>query len=254
MKVNLGQFLAAKRYPFEQFLESVSDGRQQFELMRELTGYKALRFTSKQLEKSRFQKALAVGAYLSELGDASDQDFQRLADEMSSEDWTFSIRFHPFHYIREGLDALTLIGSAFKNSLVDLHHVSARMAAISTFDGFDSAEYKTESTKAAGLILSACSLHSAFIDSARRIADEVFPRSLPFHRARTKVISQSAKQHAFLRDLRNCYLHYTIQIPNMTKQLGQGREEYEFFLDGRDLLSLGFSWKALAKEYILRNV
>ena len=249
--MDLFQFLAAKRIPLETFLETIDDGQQQFSLMRSMPGIESLRFTSLQKERHRFRIAMATGAYLSELGDPQNPEFLKIVDGMSADDWAFSIRFHPFHDFVESLDALALIGSAFKNSIIDLHHVAARMSAVSTLDSFHSHDYRTESTKAAGLVLSICSLHSAFIDAMRRISSEVFSQHPAFKKAHRKVIANSLRQHVFLKDLRNCYLHYAIQIPDMSKEIGPGREEFDFFLDGRELLGLGFAWKVPAKSYIL---
>ncbi len=124
------------------------------------------------------------------------------------------------------------------------------MASAARISWWDSIEYNTAQQQAAGSLLSIGSLHSAFVDASRKLREKQFGKFSRADRALKRIYGPVKAEHDFLKDLRNCLLHYGIQKPEVKIFFSENDEKYRFYLRVRLLLDCGYDWKKSTRHFL----
>lgn len=251
MATNLIGFLRQLRYPLWEFFSAVQNGEQQ-RLLIEQYGVAFLReYDFRDDEFRKLNRAIAMAQFMSHGGSISATNFRETVEQMTEEEWILALRHSPYHEKHARLEGLELNLEALKNEILNLHSIAGRMASAARISWFDAVDYDTAQRQAAGTLLAIGSLHAAHIDTSRTLREKQFGEKQHIaDRAVKRICKPVAAQHDFLKDLRNCVLHYSIPKPHIRLILSERDENYRFYLSAGTLLNCGYKWKNATRQFL----
>jgi hypothetical protein len=197
----------------------------------------------------KIRRAHALAEYVSHGEPADADEFTQALRTVWAEEWEFAKRHMAFHGIQERLNTLDQILRGFGREVVELQSNIGAMASIRMIYGWESQKFREGEDRCVLVIRNLASLHGTFIDVARTLMGEIPIEEAVRARAIERLTKGSEREHAFLKDLRNCMLHYAIPAPGLVIRYSDV-ESHHLIWEPSALLFIGYKWKRAAKEYL----